>query len=56
MFRDDLCMAFIIDPQTCHIINNGDISSYKTLKDAQVDIMNANGKKLINITNKYDLV
>jgi hypothetical protein len=56
MYRDDLCMAFVINPKTCHIINNGEFSSYETLKDAQIKIMNADEKKLINIINKYDLV
>ena len=55
MYSDDLCMAFVIDPKTCHIINNGDVSSFETLKDAQINIMNADGKKLINIINKYEV-
>ena len=55
MCRNDLCMAFVLDPQTCHILNKGDFSSYETLQDAQVNIMNASGKKIINITNKYDV-
>ena len=55
MYTDNLCMAFVLDPKTCHIINNGEFSSYETLKDAQIKIMNAEGKNLVNIINKYDV-